>query len=122
MAAAVHDTLPPEIHVCKARTCLAKGGDACLQEIEELAGALTEEFNAETDDSLVCSACAYGYSHVGLTGRCNLCPPHEENMGIATVGVLGATLGTLVFVKMSLGGAKAFARCSSSDSPPVLMM
>ena len=43
MAAAVHDTLPPEIHVCKARTCLAKGGDACLQEIEELAGALTEE-------------------------------------------------------------------------------
>ena len=57
---------------------------------------------AYVNGSLLCGQCAYNYSHDGLTGRCDTCPPLVENIGVAIAGGLLALLGIFVFIQITL--------------------
>ena len=53
-------------------------------------------------NSQLCSICDKGYSHKGLTGRCDKCPSVQQNYGIAGLGVLGGIAGLFVFTRITL--------------------
>jgi len=66
-------------------------------------GNCTAQCNiAYTNASLLCGQCAYDYSHDGLTGRCDKCPPLGENIGVAIGGGLLGLLGIFVFIQITL--------------------
>jgi hypothetical protein len=52
--------------------------------------------------SRLCGQCQHRFSHDGLSGRCKECPPIEENIGIAIVGLLGGVLGLVVLIQLTL--------------------
>ena len=52
--------------------------------------------------SRLCGQCAYNYSHDGLSGECKLCPPFEENVGVAALGLLCGILGLVVLIQLTL--------------------
>jgi hypothetical protein len=63
----------------------------------------TETCNtAYVNGSRLCGQCATHYSHVGLTGQCNACPPPGQNTGVAVGGVLAGMLCIFVFIQITL--------------------
>ena len=72
---------------------------------------------AYANNSVLCGQCAYDYSHDGLTGRCDRCPPLGENIGVAIVGgVLGIVcLIGYIMITLSDGG-----RLDESDGAKVI--
>jgi len=52
--------------------------------------------------SRLCGQCDFDYSHDGLSGECKLCPPFEENVGIAVLGLLFGILGLVVLIQLTL--------------------
>ena len=70
-------------------------------------GNCTAQCNtAYANNSFLCGQCAYEYSHDGLTGRCDRCPPLGENIGVAIGGgVLGIVcLIGYILITLSDGG------------------
>jgi hypothetical protein len=66
-------------------------------------GNCTAQCNtAYVNASLLCGQCAYDFSHDGLTGRCDLCPPLSENIGVAIGGGLLGLLGIFVYIQITL--------------------
>jgi hypothetical protein len=57
---------------------------------------------AYTNNSILCGQCAYRYSHDGLTGRCDSCPPLGENIGAAIGGGFMGILGLIVYIQLTL--------------------
>ena len=57
---------------------------------------------AYVNASLLCGQCASDYSHDGLTGRCDLCPPLGENIGVAIAGGLFGIVGLIVYIFITL--------------------
>ena len=57
---------------------------------------------AYVNNSFMCGQCAYNYSHDGLTGRCDSCPPLGENYLISVVGGVLGVLGLIVFIFITL--------------------
>lgn len=57
---------------------------------------------AYVNRSFLCGQCAYNYSHDGLTGRCDHCPPLGENIGVAVAGGLLGILGLFIFIQITL--------------------
>ena len=78
------DTKPIDLADCKSGNCTARCNTAYV--------------NA----SLLCGQCAHDYSHDGLTGRCDLCPPVAENIGVAIGGGLIGILGLIVYIFITL--------------------
>jgi len=80
----LNDTKTIDLADCKSGNCTARCNTAYV--------------NA----SLLCGQCAHGYSHDGLTGRCDLCPPVGENIGVAIGGGLIGILGLIVYIFITL--------------------
>jgi len=61
---------------------------------------------AYVNASLLCGQCAHDYSHDGLTGRCDHCPPADENIVVAIAGgLIGIVcLFVYIFITLSDGG------------------
>ena len=61
---------------------------------------------AYVNASLLCGQCAHDYSHDGLTGRCDHCPPADENIVVAIAGgLIGIVcLFVFIFITLSDGG------------------
>jgi hypothetical protein len=57
---------------------------------------------AYVNASLLCGQCAFDYSHDGLTGRCDRCPPFDENIGVAIGGGLVGIVGLIVYIVITL--------------------
>ena len=57
---------------------------------------------AYVNASLMCGQCAHDYSHDGLTGRCDKCPPVGANIGVAIGGGLLGVLGLIVYIFITL--------------------
>ena len=57
---------------------------------------------AYVNASLLCGQCAHDYSHDGLTGRCDRCPPLGENIGVAIGGGLFGIIGLIVYIFITL--------------------
>jgi hypothetical protein len=60
---------------------------------------------AYVNASLMCGQCAYNYSHDGLSGRCDRCPPLNTNIGVAIGGGLLGLLGIFVYIQITLSDA-----------------
>jgi hypothetical protein len=80
----LNDTKTIDLADCKSGNCTARCNTAYV--------------NA----SLLCGQCAHDYSHDGLTGRCDLCPPVGENIGVAIGGGLIGILGLIVYIFITL--------------------
>ena len=52
--------------------------------------------------SRLCGQCASNFSHDGLTGKCNACPPPGQNIVVGIVGVVAGLLGLVVFIQITL--------------------
>ena len=66
-------------------------------------GNCTAQCNtAYVNASLLCGQCAHDYSHDGLTGRCDKCPPMGANIGVAIGGGLIGILGLIVYIFITL--------------------
>ena len=57
---------------------------------------------AYVNASLLCGQCAHGYSHDGLSGRCDRCPPLGDNIGVAIGGGFLGLLGIFVYIQITL--------------------
>jgi hypothetical protein len=57
---------------------------------------------AYANASVLCGQCAYDFSHDGLTGRCDRCPPVGENIGVAVGGGLMGIVGLIVYIFITL--------------------
>ena len=57
---------------------------------------------AYANNSFFCGQCAYDYSHDGLTGRCDRCPPLGENIGVAIGGGLFAIVCLIGYILITL--------------------
>ena len=69
----------------------------------KISGNCTAQCNtAYVNNSFLCGQCAYNYSHDGLTGRCDTCPPLGENIGVAIGGGLIGILGLIVYIFITL--------------------
>tara|TARA_B110000008_G_scaffold233157_1_gene236934 strand:- start:59 stop:535 length:477 start_codon:yes stop_codon:yes gene_type:complete len=66
----------------------------CTAECNLMAGYAT--------GSRLCGQCASNFSHVGLTGKCNACPPPGQNTAVGIVGVVAGLLGLIVFIQITL--------------------
>ena len=66
-------------------------------------GNCTAQCNtAYANASVLCGQCAYNFSHDGLTGRCDRCPPVIENIGVAIGGGLIGIVGLIVYIFITL--------------------
>ena len=66
-------------------------------------GNCTAQCNtAYVNASILCGQCAHDFSHDGLTGRCDRCPPAGENTGVAIGGGLLGLLGIVVYIQLTL--------------------
>ena len=52
--------------------------------------------------SLLCGQCDTGFSHVGLTGKCDKCPTSSQNNGFAFGGILAGIVSLFVFIRITL--------------------
>jgi hypothetical protein len=57
---------------------------------------------AYANASMLCGQCAFDYSHDGLTGRCDRCPPVGDNIGIAVAGSLLGLFGLIAYIQITL--------------------
>jgi hypothetical protein len=57
---------------------------------------------AYANNSFFCGQCAYDYSHDGLTGRCDRCPPLGENIGVAIGGGLFGIVCLIGYILITL--------------------
>jgi hypothetical protein len=57
---------------------------------------------AYVNASMLCAQCAFNYSHDGLTGRCDRCPPVGDNIGVAVAGGLLGLVGLIVYIQITL--------------------
>ena len=57
---------------------------------------------AYRNDSLLCGACAPGFSHGDLSGQCDQCPEPGANTAIAVGGGIAGIVGVVVYVKLTL--------------------
>ena len=69
----------------------------------KISGNCTAQCNtAYVNNSLLCGQCAYKYSHDGLTGRCDKCPPLGDNIGVAIGGGLLGLVGLFVYIQITV--------------------
>jgi len=69
----------------------------------KISGNCTAQCNtAYVNNSFLCGQCAYNYSHDGLTGRCDTCPPLAENIGVAIGGGFLGLLGLFIYIRITL--------------------
>ena len=54
------------------------------------------------DGSRLCGQCDNNFSHVGLTGKCDQCPPPGQNIVIGIVAVVAGLFGLVVFIQITL--------------------
>ena len=87
--------------------CIGRTNNALIDKYPDLAKC---EFNNCSEKcntgylpgSRLCSQCASNYSHVGLTGKCDQCPPPGQNLIIGIAGVFAGLLGLVVFIQITL--------------------
>jgi hypothetical protein len=74
------------------------------------------------NSSLLCAACAKGYSHAGsLDKRCSKCPDEGSNIAIAVLGVLGSFGFVVVYVMLTIRKKKGKVRSSVSGSKSICL-
>jgi len=69
--------------------------------------AATQNHNASCStgysaNGVLCSSCAFDFSHADLSGRCDKCPAFSLNLAVALCGGLAGVVGIVVFVKLTL--------------------
>jgi hypothetical protein len=57
---------------------------------------------AYRNDSKLCGACADGFSHADLSGKCDTCPEDSTNVALAVGGGICGILGIIIYVNLAL--------------------
>jgi hypothetical protein len=68
------------------------------------------------NDSILCFACAPGFSHTGLGERCDACPDETSNTVIGVAGICLGFIGLAVYVRMTVSKAGSTSEFSGVKS------
>ena len=90
--------------------CLGSRNDNLKDKFLDTEGndlATTKDHNescskSNKNNTLLCAACAPGFSHSGLGKECKKCPSSAQNIAIAVFGVLGGIAGLCIFIQLTL--------------------
>ena len=74
---------------------------------------------AYTDGSKLCGSCAPEYSKKDLTGKCDECPPPEQNITFAILGTIAGIVGMIIIVMITISDA---GQVSGADGIKLILM